>query len=106
MTPAENRELMVDKEEREKILTAVFSSCTPLRMRVYPPKLKKKLAVLRLWAEQFAPNRRYRQEEVNALLGEVWFAPVTLRRDLIDLGFLSRENDGSAYWRSEFTANK
>lgn len=100
MTPAENPELMVDEAEREKILTAAFSSRTPLRLRVYPPKLKKKLAVLRLLAEQFEPGRRYRQDEVNALLAEVWSDPVTLRRDLIDLGFLSRENDGSAYWRS------
>lgn len=99
MTPAENPELMVDEAEREKILNAAFSSRAPLRLRVYPPKLKKKLAVLRLLAEQFEPGRRYRQDEVNALLGAVWPDPVTLRRDLIDLGFLSRESDGSAYWR-------
>ena len=91
---------MADEAEREKILNAAFSSRVPLRLQVYPPKLKKKLAVLRLLAEQFEPGRRYHQDEVNALLGEVWSDPVALRRDLIDLGFLSRENDGSAYWRT------
>ena len=59
------------------------------------------LVILRWLASLFAPDRHYTELEVNAILRPVYEADfVGLRRDLIDLGYLHRERDGSSYWRA------
>ncbi|MEG1789330.1 MAG: DUF2087 domain-containing protein [Oscillospiraceae bacterium] len=98
--PDEDTELEVTDEEREKILTAVLVSREPLRLKIYPAKLKKKLVVLRLLSDSFECGRTYTQKEVNEILTDVWQDPVALRRDLIDMGWLSRTQDGAVYWKN------
>lgn len=71
------------------------------RVRALPVQQSKLLALLRHVAARFEPGRRYREREVNALLGEITDDHFALRRLLIDHGGLARERDGSAYWRVE-----
>ena len=85
--------------EREKILSAALASREPLRLRTYPARFRKKLAVLDALAGLFEPGRTYSQAQVNELLLSAWNDPVTLRRDLVDTGRLARTDSGSAYWR-------
>jgi len=56
------------------------------------------LAVCAELAGRFDPGRRYRETEVNAILADDAPDPATLRRLLVDEGFLEREP--GAYWRS------
>jgi hypothetical protein len=48
--------------------------------------------------ERFAPDRLYDEREVNAILADDAPDPATLRRLLVDQGYLGRR-DGGAYWR-------
>lgn len=64
-----------------------------------PRKEKRKAALLRHVATVFKRGRKYKETEINELLKR--FMPeefVTLRRYLVDYGFLNRESDGSTYW--------
>jgi len=71
------------------------------RIRQWPVKRGKQLALLGWLATTFERDRRYTEKEVNAHLNAYhtfgdW---ALLRRELCDLRLLAREADGSAYWR-------
>lgn len=66
-----------------------------------PRKRAPRLAALGYLAEKFERGRDYSEKEVNALC-ENWHTfndYFTLRRELVDRGYLARERDGSRYWR-------
>lgn len=84
--------------ERDKILQAAFSSFQPLRLTRFPPKEKKKLAILTRIAEEFQAGRTYTEPEVNDILRAIFEDYVTLRRYLIEYGFMDRTRDCKAYW--------
>jgi hypothetical protein len=48
-------------------------------------------------ADRFAPDRLYHEREVNAILADDAPDHATLRRLLVDHGYLGRRN--GAYWR-------
>ena len=89
----------VTEEERQHILDTSFSSLEPLRLKVFSPREKKKLVVLARIAELFEKGRKYNEREVSQLLKPVYEDFATLRRYLIQYGFMERTKDGSAYWR-------
>ena len=92
--------------EYEKILKAMFSSLEPLRLKQISPKEKKRVACLHRIAEVFEPDQRYTEKQVNEMLMPIFDDYSSLRRDLVDYGFVGRERDGSAYWRKIMTLNK
>lgn len=61
-------------------------------------KQDKWLVVLRWLATKFDPDKRYTEKEVNTILSEVHGDYATMRRDLIDFGFMQRERGGASYW--------
>lgn len=91
---------IVTQEEREHILKTSFSSLDPLRLKEFSPKEKKKVVILSKIAEQFEQARQYSEKEVNELLGRIFDDYVTLRRYLIEYGFMQRTKDCSKYWLS------
>lgn len=64
-----------------------------------PTKRKKMLVIIHWLATLFAPERLYSEAEVNEVLKAVYAEDyVSLRRDLVDLGYLRRERGGGKYW--------
>ncbi len=63
-----------------------------------PRKRSKRLVVLDFFAQQFEPGAHYSERQVNTTLRAFDDDVATLRRYLVDEGFLDRA-DGS-YWRS------
>ena len=53
-------------------------------------------------ADRFEPDRLYGEDEINAILADDAPDPATLRRLLVDHGYLGRRN-GGAYWRERPT---
>jgi len=102
--PVHNGAKMVDEryvtteEESEKIMMAAFESFSPLKLKVFPAKEKKKIVVLRKIADQFEKEKKYAEKEVNQILKEIFEDFATLRRYLIEYGFMERTKDCKDYW--------
>ena len=90
---------MITEEERQKILGNVFSSLEPLKLKVLSAKEKKKIVILTKIVEQFEEGRDYTEPEVNEILMGIYPDYVSLRRHLIEYGFMERTPDGGRYWK-------
>lgn len=90
---------VITEEESKKILENVFISLDPPRLKVFSSKEKKKIVTLRFLAELFERGRNYAEKEVNAILKNVFEDFATLRRYLIEYGYMERTSDCKSYWR-------
>ena len=90
-----------EKAQEEKIIRSFFSSRSPLKLKQMPSKTAKAKVVAARIAKEFEPGRTYGEQEVNALLKAIHPDYATLRRSLIDFGFLTRSSDGSEYRTAE-----
>ena len=104
MMPIHDHATMVDEryvvteQEREGILKKAFSSLSPLHLKAFPPKEKKKVVILTEIAKLFKPGKEYSEKQVNAVLEPVYEDYVMIRRYLIEYGFMARTKDGAKYW--------
>lgn len=72
------------------------------RLTRLPNKRAKTLFILRWLATLFEHDRLYSEAEVNEVLKSVYAEDyVSLRRDLIDIGYLRREKSGDRYWKGQ-----
>ena len=71
------------------------------RLKQYPSRKPVRELVLRRIAQRFASGRDYSEKEVNQIIREqIVFSDIEMiRRELIEHGILSRERDGSRYWK-------
>lgn len=74
--------------EEDAVLRAFFDGP---RLRQIPAARKKRVIVLRRLLERFDPDRSYPESEVNELLREAHDDVATLRRELVDYGFMARD---------------
>ena len=81
-------------EDEEAVLRAFFRDG---RLVEIPTKASKRRIVLERVAIEFEPGRRYDEREVNAIVGAFHTDHASLRRYLVDEGFLDRER--GEYWR-------
>ena len=75
-------------EEDNAVLRAFFDGP---RLQQIPASRKKRVIVLRRLLERFTPGRSYPESEVNDLLREAHDDVATLRRELVDYGFMVRD---------------
>lgn len=85
--------------EFDKIIKSAFISENPLVLSHIPVKEKKKVAVLIRINREFESGRKYTEPEINEILKAVYSDYVTLRRYLIEYGFLDRTKNCSEYWK-------
>ena len=67
----------------------------------YPTKEKKKIIVLEEIMKSFTNGKNYSEKEVNLILKRIYEDYATLRRALIEYGFIERSKDCSSYWVKE-----
>jgi len=91
----------ITEEENEKVLKKYFTAGPEGSLKTFDMKEKSRLAVLRQIVKRFESGRNYSEKEVNEILKNVYKDHVTLRRYLIEYGFLDRKSDGSRYWVKE-----
>jgi len=84
-----------EPEDRQRILDQCLKDGRLVHM---PAKRSVRLVLLEEIAQRFEPGQHYTERQVNASLSEVDSDTSTLRRYLVDNGFLDR-GDGE-YWRS------
>ena len=85
--------------EEEKILRTFFVSQEPLKLKLLSSKEKRKIVILRRIARCFETDVHYSEPEVNEILRGIYEDFATLRRYLIEYGFMQRTPSGSEYWR-------
>lgn len=89
---------LTTKDEEEAIIANMFSSLEPLRLKNLSPKEKKKIVILKKIAGQFERDRKYTEKELNLILKDIYDDFATVRRYLIEYGFMDRTDDGKEYW--------
>jgi hypothetical protein len=83
-------------EDEARVLRTYFRAG---RLTQWPAQRSKKLIVLDRLAQEFDVGVRYSERQVNAILRRFHPDVATLRRYLVDEGFLDREAAGE-YWRA------
>lgn len=86
-------------DDEQAVLERYFSGRI---LTEFPTQRSKRLVVLQRVALEFDVGRHYTEAEVNAVLFPFFRDWSTLRRHLVDEGFLDREPraGGNMYWRS------
>ncbi|HEX9062442.1 MAG TPA: DUF2087 domain-containing protein, partial [Clostridia bacterium] len=56
------------------------------------------IVILKKISEQFEKNKRYSEKELNHIIKEIYEDFATIRRYLIEYGFMERTNDCKEYW--------
>lgn len=88
----------ITEEENSKILNQYFPEGLEGRLKEFPKKEKRKLIILKHITNKFDADMKYTEKEVNEILEEIYSDYVTIRRYLIEYGFMDRVRDGSQYW--------
>lgn len=100
-TEAENKNDQIDTlgfpDGKRKILADYTNPDGSLKM--IPTKSKKILAILDYLISSFDQEGDYSEKQVNEILAGYFHDTTTLRRYLIDYGYLGRSIDGARYWR-------
>ena len=88
------------KEDEQKVHQDFFISLNPLKLKNLPRKEKYKIIVFKTIYDQFINGKEYSETEVNDILKDIFDDYVTIRRYMIEYGFLKRRDDGSVYIKS------
>lgn len=91
---------VITEEERAHVLRTSFASLDPLVLRNFSPREKKKIIILTRIAEVFESEKEYTEKEVNALLEPIYPDFATVRRYLVEYGYMQRTRNGSKYWKN------
>lgn len=97
-TTLDDRFNITDKEKKSVIETYMNENGG---LKSYPSKEKKKVIVLGEIVKNFSKGKTYSEKEINRILKRIYEDYVTIRRALIEYGFIERTNDCSSYWIKE-----
>ena len=86
-----------ESRERAKILRSFIKDG---RLTTIPVSNAKRTVILDVLAQDFEPGKRYSEKQVNLILGKRHADTASLRRYLVDEGFLEREGGAGRYWRA------
>ena len=96
----------VTQKDSDKLLKTLFPEGTDGPLKTFSIKEKHKLVALQEIVKRFQGERTYTEKEINQILKIVYHDFATLRRYLIEYGFLDRTPDGSQYWLQSDSVNK
>ncbi|RNA70106.1 DUF2087 domain-containing protein [Alteribacter keqinensis] len=88
---------ITNEKEEAKFLDTYIDKTTG-RIKQFPRKEKRKIVILKYLTGKFTPGQTYTEKEVSAELKNYYDDFATLRRYLIEYGFMQRNSDGSSYW--------
>ena len=97
-TTVDDRYNITDKE-RESVIKAYFDENGAIK--TYPAREKKKIIVLSEITKNFTKGKKYTEKEINRVLKRIYEDNATLRRAMVEYGFIERSKDCSSYWVNE-----
>ena len=89
----------ITEKERESTIKNYMDETGALKN--FPAREKKKIIVLAEVTRNFSKGKKYSEKEINRILERIYEDYATLRRALVEYGFIERSNDCSAYWVKE-----
>jgi hypothetical protein len=92
------KDYTITEDETQKVIKIYFKEGPDGPLDSFPTKEKRKIVILKQLIGRFEPGWKYTEAEVNEILQDAYSDYVTLRRYLIEYGFLERYPDGSRYW--------
>lgn len=87
--------------DKEKIQTIKSYMTEEGALKSFPAKEKKKIIILEEIMKSFSKGKVYSEKEINRILKRIYEDNATIRRYLIEYGFLDRSKDCSKYWVKE-----
>ncbi len=97
-TTIDDRYNITDRERESTIKNYIDENGA---LKTFPAKEKKKIIVLSEIVKHFSKGKKYSEKEINRILQRIYEDYATIRRALIEYGFLERSNDCSSYWVKE-----
>lgn len=97
-TTLDDRYNITDKEKVETIKNYVTKEGA---LKNFPSKEKKKIIILEEIMKNFSRGKIYSEKDINKTLKRIYDDNATIRRYLIEYGFLERSKDCSKYWVKE-----
>lgn len=94
-TTIDDRYNITDKE-RETVLKNYMNSDGTIKS--YPSKEKKKIIILGEIIKKFSRDKKYSEKEVNEIIQKFHDDYATIRRALVEYGFIERSDDCRNYW--------
>ncbi len=88
----------ITEEENDKTIKMYFPQGVDGPLKTFTMKEKNRIVVLRQLVKRFNNERIYTEKEVNEVLKSAHDDFATLRRYMIEYGFMERKRDGSQYW--------
>lgn len=79
----------ISQEEKQKILDTFFKDG---KIEQMPSKASKRVVLWEKVASMLEDDKEYTEFELTKFLKPIYYDFCTLRRDLVDNGFLTREN--------------
>lgn len=97
-TTLDDRYNITDKEKLQTIKNYITKEGG---LKNFPSKEKKKIIILEEIMKNFSKGKIYTEKDINKILKRIYEDNVTIRRYLIEYGFLDRSKDCSKYWVKE-----
>lgn len=91
----------ITSDEETKIILKYFTEGPDGPLKTFDMKEKSKIVVLGQIVRHFSHNRVYSEKQVNEILKSIYPDFATIRRYLIEYGFMDRKPDCSEYWLKE-----
>jgi len=88
----------ITQAEKEDVLKRYFGPDNRLIIKGFPAKEKRKIIIMQKIICDFIIGTQYSEKEVNAMLKQYYEDYVSVRRCMIQYGFLDRSGDGERYW--------
>ena len=87
----------ITQAERDEVLNRYFGIDGNLLIKGFPAKEKRKIIIMQKLISNFESNKQYTEKEVNDVLKRYYDDFVSVRRYMIQYGFLDRDEDGTLY---------
>ena len=97
-TTLDDRYNITDKEKDQTIKNYMTEEGA---LKNFPAKEKKKIIILEEIIKNFTKGKVYSEKDINKTLKRMYDDNATIRRYLIEYGFLDRSKDCSKYWVKE-----
>jgi len=94
----------ITEKEKDEVLGRYFKN-GELVIKNFPVKEKRKIIIMQKIMEAFETGKNYSEKEVNEILQRYYEDYVTVRRYLIQYGFMDRGKTGESYWVNTHTVN-